>query len=113
MNSRQNNFYIITGGPGVGKTTVLNELGKSGYSVVPENARKIIQEQVATKGDGLPWKNKKLYIDLMLTASVASYKLAQADYSLSSKTIGFIFLTVGSWTLFVMPKWLDMEYPMK
>ena len=83
MNSRQNNFYIITGGPGVGKTTVLNELEKTGYSVVPENAREIIKEQIVTKGDGLPWKNKELYIDLMLKASVDSYKLAEANDSSS------------------------------
>ena len=83
MNFRQENFYIITGGPGVGKTTVLNELETSGYNVVSEIARGIIKEQVATKGDGLPWKNKKLYIDLMLKASVDSYKLAQANNSSS------------------------------
>jgi predicted ATPase len=83
MNSRQNNFHIVTGGPGVGKTTVLRELEKGGYSVVPENAREIIKEQGVIKGDGLPWKNKKLYIDLMLKASIDSYKLAQANNSLS------------------------------
>lgn len=97
MNSQQNNFHIITGGPGVGKTTILKALEKSGYGVIPEIAREIIREQVATKGDGLPWKNKQRYLGLMLKASVASYKSAQATNCSS-----FIFLTAESWTRFVM-----------
>lgn len=68
------NFYVITGGPGVGKTTVLNELKKKGYATVPENAREIIQEQVRNNGEGLPWKNRKLYTSLMINAAVESFK---------------------------------------
>jgi predicted ATPase len=35
---------VFTGGPGVGKTTVLNELAKHGYRVVHETATYIIDE---------------------------------------------------------------------
>ncbi|RKS25313.1 putative ATPase [Flavobacterium endophyticum] len=76
-------FYILTGGPGVGKTAVLDELQKSGYSTVPETARAIIKEQIATAGEALPWKNKERYMELMLLASVESYKDAAAAASLS------------------------------
>ncbi len=76
-----NFFYIITGGPGVGKTTLLNELAKSGYKIVPEVARQIIKEQIATNGEGLPWKNKKLYVDLMINASIESYKMIESENS--------------------------------
>ncbi len=73
MNYRKENFYVITGGPGVGKTSILEELLKSGYEVVPEIAREIIRDQMKVNGEGLPWKNKELYTDLMLKASVDSY----------------------------------------
>jgi len=35
--------YVITGGPGAGKTTTLNELRDFGYQIVPEAARMIIE----------------------------------------------------------------------
>lgn len=34
--------YVITGGPGFGKTTVLNLLGELGFPVCPESAREIL-----------------------------------------------------------------------
>ena len=40
------NFYVITGGPGSGKTTVLAELMRLGHRCIPEDARAVIQEVV-------------------------------------------------------------------
>ncbi len=73
MKLRKNNCYVITGGPGVGKTTLLNELVKYKFKVVPENARKIIKDEIDKNGDGLPWKNKAHYASLMLEAASESY----------------------------------------
>jgi predicted ATPase len=71
------NFYIVTGGPGVGKTTLLLELEKSGYTYIPEVAREIIQEQLKSGGDKLPWGNAESYRDLMLQKSVETYLSAE------------------------------------
>ena len=46
------NWYAITGGPSSGKTTVLNELAKLGYTVYPEAARVFIDQEMA-KGKSL------------------------------------------------------------
>lgn len=67
-------FYVITGGPGVGKTTLLSALKNKGFIVVPEDARRIVQEQMQTNGEGLPWKNKTLYAELMFEASLNTYQ---------------------------------------
>lgn len=44
---QKNNFYIITGGPGGGKTTLLKELQKQGINYVPETARQLIKNRLA------------------------------------------------------------------
>ncbi|MBE9914158.1 ATP-binding protein [Paenibacillus donghaensis] len=69
----RNDFIVITGGPGAGKTTLLNELQRIGFNHVPEVAREIIQTQVSSNGDALPWGNVKKYRDLMLNESIDSY----------------------------------------
>jgi predicted ATPase len=40
--------FVITGGPGAGKTTVLNALAKRGYICAFESARAIIKERLAS-----------------------------------------------------------------
>lgn len=67
------NFFIITGGPGAGKTTVLTELQGRGFHCVPEVAREIIQEQVRNGDSALPWKDHALFAQLMLERSIESY----------------------------------------
>lgn len=67
-------LFVVTGGPGSGKTALLLELEKSGYRCAPEVARQIIQEQVKIDGEALPWRNQRRYLGLMLEWSVESYK---------------------------------------
>lgn len=76
-----NNLFIITGGPGVGKTSLINALNKRGFKTVPEEARIIIQKQILTNGDGLPWKNKNVYSELMLNASIETYLIISSKES--------------------------------
>lgn len=68
------NFFIITGGPGAGKTTVLQELRARGIVTVAEVGRSIIREQVACGGDALPWKNIREYSELMLRHSIRDFE---------------------------------------
>jgi predicted ATPase len=67
------NVFVISGGPGSGKTTVLEELARIGYPYAPEVARQIIQEQVANGGTALPWQDRESYSRLMLKRSIESY----------------------------------------
>ncbi len=67
------NLYVITGGPGCGKTTVLRELQNRGFRYAPEVARQIIQEQVESHGAALPWGDRRRYARLMLERSIESY----------------------------------------
>ncbi|MCC8144847.1 MAG: AAA family ATPase [Bacteroidales bacterium] len=69
----KNNFFILTGGPGAGKTSLIEELKNRKYNCVPEVGRKIIKEQMETDGNALPWKDVKLYSSLMLTYSLHDF----------------------------------------
>ena len=53
-----NQKYIITGAPGTGKTSIINELYTRGYYCIKEFSREIILKQIKTKGNILPWKNQ-------------------------------------------------------
>lgn len=46
-------LVVITGGPSVGKSTLVNGLREHGYTVVPEQATSVIQE-----GKVLPWVDR-------------------------------------------------------
>src|SRR5215475_8237423 len=39
--------FVLTGGPGAGKTTVLEALAACGYTYVPESARALIRQRLA------------------------------------------------------------------
>jgi len=68
------NLIVITGGPGCGKTTLLEELKRRGYPIVAEVAREMIQEQVRLGGQALPWADRELYTQLMLQRSIDSFQ---------------------------------------
>src|SRR5258708_6909424 len=66
-------FYVITGGPGSGKTTVLAELGRRGHICIPEDARALIQEQVAGTGSALPWSDAPRFAELLMQRSISTW----------------------------------------
>ncbi len=56
-----NQKFIITGAPGTGKTSIINELKKRGFSISKEISREIIADELKQGGDVLPWKNLKAF----------------------------------------------------
>lgn len=83
------NFFIITGGPGAGKTALCSALEDQKFKCVPEAAREIIKEQMKIDGEALPWKNRELYAQLMLKRSIESYLRA------NHKNLGIVFFDRG------------------
>ena len=63
----QTNWHVITGGPGTGKTLLINMLAKLGYATVSEAAREIIDHGLAKgqtlqqiRGNEQEWQSKIL-----------------------------------------------------
>lgn len=75
------NYYILTGAPGSGKSTILKQLKQKGYSCLDEPAREIIAEQRAIDGEGLYDRDKKLFLELMLSRSTYQYKQLYNNHS--------------------------------
>ena len=68
------NFFVFSGGPGSGKSTVIHLLAAMGYITVREAARDIITNQVTTHGDAVPWKNTIRYAHIMLLRSLVDFE---------------------------------------
>lgn len=69
-------LYVITGGPGSGKSTLIEALAKHGICTMPESGRAIIQDQVAIGGEALPWSDQRAFAELMLGWELRSYRAA-------------------------------------
>ena len=67
------NFFIFTGGPGVGKTTLIGHLRVLGECAVAESARAVIREQVEVGGSGVPWIDPTLFADLTAARDAAIF----------------------------------------
>ncbi|RAI54589.1 AAA family ATPase [Roseicella frigidaeris] len=74
-----NRFFVITGGPGAGKSTLVAALAASGLAHRPEVGRAIIKDQVAIDGPALPWADRGLFAELMLAAELRAYREAAAQ----------------------------------
>jgi len=67
------NFFVLTGGPGVGKTTVLRHLASLGELVVEENARAVIRDEATADGTGVPWRDNARFCDLTTARDIADF----------------------------------------
>jgi predicted ATPase len=58
---------VVTGGPGAGKTTLIDALEGLGFPRTFEAGRAIIRGQVEIGGAALPWADREAYARLMLS----------------------------------------------
>jgi predicted ATPase len=71
-------FIVVTGGPGGGKTTLINALRQLGFPTAPEGGRAIICEQAAIGGPALPWADILLFFETIMSWDMRSYREAEA-----------------------------------
>lgn len=72
------NYFIFSGGPGVGKTSVIEQLNRQGHQTVPEPARDIIRHQRAIGGNATHDGDRLRYTHLMLEKSIEDFKRYQS-----------------------------------
>ena len=79
-----NRFVVISGCTGSGKSKLLAELGRRGYTVIEEPGRRIVTEEMNNGGSALPW------VDMAAFAHHA-IAMALADRSSAPASGGWIF----------------------
>jgi|SRR5579885_1905143 len=71
-------LYVVTGGPGAGKTSLIEALAAEGFTVVPEAGRAVIREQQASGGSALPAADPSAFARAMLARDIAAYDAHRA-----------------------------------
>ncbi|MCK9918988.1 AAA family ATPase [Microbacteriaceae bacterium K1510] len=66
-------LFVLTGGPGAGKTTLIGALAHAGFAVAPEAGRHIIQAEQAKDGTALPWVDPLAFAEAMLAHDIENY----------------------------------------
>jgi len=72
-------YFLLTGSFGSGKSTVLEHLRSRGMRVVVEPARPILSEQRSIQGNGVPDKDPRLFVELMLSRMLSTYGQSCAE----------------------------------
>lgn len=67
------NFVVLSGCSGGGKSTLLEELARRGYQTVSEPGQQIVKEQLVTGGRGLPWVDLQRFLELALAKNILNF----------------------------------------
>ena len=75
-------MIVVTGGPGSGKSSLIDAMAQRGLRTMPEAGRAIIRDQIKIGGKALPWADRALFAELMLGWELRSYQEALASDAL-------------------------------
>lgn len=62
-------MFVVTGGPGSGKSSLIDAMARRGFRTMPEAGRAIIRDQVGIGGSALPWADRALFAELCWAGS--------------------------------------------
>lgn len=69
-------FYVLSGPPGAGKTSVLDQLEQQ-VSVIAEPARRVLEVERASGGRGTGDQDARRFVGLMEDMAISDYALAE------------------------------------
>lgn len=81
-------FVLISGCSGGGKSTLLTELRSRGHHVVEEPGRRIVKQELETGGEAIPWVDPLAFTHRAIEMALADRQAAQS-YS------GWVFFDRG------------------
>ncbi len=89
---------VITGGPSIGKTTVIELLAARGYATVPEAARLVIIEERVKDSDLLPGKNLAGFQEVVVQKQLALEAAAEGEIVFLDRSVvdGVAYCRLGN-----------------
>lgn len=69
---------VITGGPGTGKSTILQQLEDKGYPIHQEVSRAVIKEEINKNSELLPWRDLPGFSEKVFKGQTAQWHQARA-----------------------------------
>lgn len=120
--------YVITGGPGSGKSTLVEELEKAGFSCSAEISREMIKAEVAKGSDCLPWLDIACFSDKVIAEMITAWSqhagksitffdrgipdviayLKLADLPVPQNYLSELSLHPYEKQVFILPPWKDI-----
>ncbi len=98
-------LVVITGGPGTGKTTIIDGLIEQGYSCFPEISRQITLEAKKQGIEQLFLEKPLLFSELLLEGRKKQFENAKQD------TADFVFLDRGIPDILAYMHYIGDSYP--
>lgn len=98
---------VITGGPGTGKTTLINNLKKIGYVCLEEISREIILEARQNGTEQLFLTDPILFSEKLLEGRLEQFEEA------SKSNQNFVFLDRGIPDILAYLEYIEIDYPKK
>lgn len=87
----QTNIFAISGGPCVGKTTIIKELGKLGFNIIPESARIVAENDERFKGKNIKEINMAEFQKEILNMQIKLHEdflLRNSSFAFSDRGFG-------------------------
>jgi predicted ATPase len=75
-------FIVLSGCSGGGKSTLLAELHRRGHAVVEEPGRRIVREELQSGGEALPWIDAAAFARRAVATALADLEAAKAQSGL-------------------------------
>lgn len=85
----KNKLVVISGCSSGGKSTIVAEFGKQGYTVIEEIGRKLVKEQLDIKSGITPWEKPQEFCKLLVSQSIEAYHQAAQMKAVKNNIIFF------------------------